>query len=101
MPSAPQSVESSPNAAPVLALVEAAIGESRTRDREDLVARLETERRRALRGSCTVLVVGEFNKGKSSLVNALLNARVCATDADVATAVPTMVRYGDQLTAAT
>jgi signal recognition particle receptor subunit beta len=89
-----------PAAARVLALVEAAAAEARTRDRQDLVSRLETERRRALRGNCTVLVVGEFNKGKSSLVNALLNARVCATDADVATAVPTTVRFGDQLTAA-
>ena len=43
-----------------------------------------------------MLVVGEFNKGKSSLVNALLNARVCATDADVATAVPTLVRYAPE-----
>jgi hypothetical protein len=101
VPSTSAKADPDPAAERVLALVEAATGEARTRDRQDLVTRLETERRRALRGSCTVLVVGEFNKGKSSLVNALLNARVCATDADVATAVPTMVRFGEQLTAAT
>jgi GTP-binding protein EngB required for normal cell division len=85
----------------VLAVVDAAVREARARNRDDLVARLESERRRAQRGASAVLVVGEFNKGKSSLVNALLNARVCATDADVATARPTIVRFGDHLTAST
>ncbi len=84
----------------VLELVDETVREVRARDRADLVARLEAERRRAVRGTCAALVVGEFNKGKSSLVNALLNARVCATDADVATAVPTVVRYGERLSAA-
>jgi signal recognition particle receptor subunit beta len=71
----------------------AALEQARRRGRDDLVARLIAERDRLDRPECTVLVVGEFNKGKSSLVNALLNARVCATDADVATAVPTLVRH--------
>ncbi|SFK68850.1 dynamin family protein [Geodermatophilus ruber] len=84
----------------VLALVDEAVHEAQGRRRDDLATRLVAERRRVLRGSCAVLVVGEFNKGKSSLVNALLNARVCATDADVATAVPTVVRFGEQLTVA-
>ena len=101
MPSTSPEADPDPATARVLALIDAATAEARTRDRQDLVSRLETERQRALRGVCTVLVVGEFNKGKSSLVNALLNARVCATDANVATAVPTIVRFGDQLTAAT
>src|SRR5204862_2566984 len=47
-----------------------------------------------------VLVVGEFKKGKSALVNALLGARVCPVLADIATAVPTRVRYGREAGAA-
>jgi signal recognition particle receptor subunit beta len=74
-------------------VLHAALEQARRRRRDDLVERLAAERDRLDRPECTVLVVGEFNKGKSSLVNALLNARVCATDADVATAVPTLVRY--------
>jgi GTP-binding protein EngB required for normal cell division len=101
LPSVLDAAGSDSAAGPVVAIVDAALHEARARDRADLVARLEAERRRALRGSCAVLVVGEFNQGKSSLVNALLNVRVCATDADVATAVPTLVRYGPELTAAT
>jgi hypothetical protein len=85
--------------AAVRALLDAAIGEMDRHDRADLATRLRAERERLDQPSCTVLVIGEFNKGKSSMVNALLNARVCATDADVATAVPTLVRYADELCA--
>ena len=42
-----------------------------------------------------VMVVGEFKQGKSSLVNALVDSVVCPVDDDVATAVPTLVRYAD------
>ena len=35
-------------------------------------------------------------QGKSSLVNSLLNAPVCPVDDDVATSVPTVVRYAEQ-----
>ena len=41
-----------------------------------------------------VVVVGEFKRGKSTLVNALLQTGVCPVDADIVTAVPTMVRCG-------
>lgn len=68
-------------------------------DRLDLVERLQAERTRLTHPVCTTLVIGEFNKGKSSMINAMLNARICATDADVATAVPTIVRYAEALSA--
>jgi Skp family chaperone for outer membrane proteins len=93
----PGPADADPELRRVLELLEVALVQARGRGREDLTARLLAERQRALRGSAAVLVVGEFNQGKSSLVNALLNARVCATDADVATAVPTVVRFGEEL----
>ncbi len=43
----------------------------------------------------TAVVVGEFKRGKSTLVNALLQTAVCPVDADIVTAVPTLVRYGE------
>ena len=43
-----------------------------------------------------MLVVGEPNQGKSQLVNALVNAPVCAVDDDVSTVVPTVVRHSDE-----
>ncbi len=43
-----------------------------------------------------VVVVGEFKQGKSSLINALVNAKICPVDDDIATAVPTVLRHGDE-----
>ena len=51
-------------------------------------------RQRAQDPSVRVLVVGEPKQGKSSLVNALVGAPVCAVRDDVATVVPTVVRDG-------
>lgn len=64
-------------------------------EREDLVERLERARRRWRDPAVRVLVVGEFKQGKSALVNALVGADVCTVDADIATSVPTVVRYAD------
>ncbi len=61
--------------------------------RPDLEARLRTTRARLLDERIRVLVVGEFKQGKSMLVNALVSAPVCPVYDDVATAVPTVVRY--------
>lgn len=93
--------EPEPDLVAVRGMLDATLTEAQRHTRADLVARLGAERERLDRPACTVLVIGEFNKGKSSLVNALLNVRVCATDADVATAVPTVVRYADELCAGT
>jgi hypothetical protein len=63
--------------------------------REDLRERLELTRRRLVDPSFHTLVVGEFKQGKSSLINALLGVDVCPVDDDVATAVPTMLRWSE------
>jgi hypothetical protein len=63
--------------------------------RPDLVRRLAATRDRLRDPAFHVLVVGEFKQGKSSLVNALVSAPVCPVDDDVATAVPTAVRYSE------
>ncbi|MCS7017320.1 MAG: dynamin family protein [Gemmatales bacterium] len=43
----------------------------------------------------TILVVGEFKRGKSTLLNALLGKRVLPQKAAPCTAVVTVIRYGD------
>ncbi len=48
------------------------------------------------RGELNLLVVGQFKRGKSSLVNALLGADVMPTGALPLTGVATVVRYGDE-----
>jgi GTPase SAR1 family protein len=64
--------------------------------RPDLAVRLTKAQRTLANPSVHVVVVGEFKQGKSSLVNALVGATVCPVDDDVATAIPTYVRQGEQ-----
>ena len=47
-----------------------------------------------------ICVVGEFKKGKSALINALLGSDVCPVDDDLATTTVTVVRYSTEPTAA-
>ena len=42
----------------------------------------------------SVLFCGEFKRGKSSLINALLHENLCPTDIGIATAVVTRIMYG-------
>lgn len=44
--------------------------------------------------SATVLFCGEFKRGKSSLVNAIIGTELCPTDIGIATSVVTTIRYG-------
>ena len=61
--------------------------------RTDLAARL-TDRAAGLNApELCVVVAGEFKAGKSSLVNALVGANICPVDDDVATSVPTLLRF--------
>lgn len=68
-------------------------------ERSDLADRLTLTRERLLNSEVHVVVIGEFKQGKSSLINALLNAEVCPVDDDIATAVPTSIRYGTERSA--
>src|SRR5689334_6587902 len=69
-------------------------------DREDLRRRLGQAMVRLQDPSVRVIVVGEFKQGKSKLINALVNAPVCPVDDDIATSLPTIVRYGEPASAA-
>lgn len=68
--------------------------------RSDLESRLRRTAGRLHTDRVRVLVVGEFKQGKSLLVNGLVRAPVCPVFDDVATSVPTVVRYAAEPTAA-
>ena len=82
--------------AQAVAVVDLAIKACDAYDRADLRVRLEQARRQLDDRGIHVVVVGEFKQGKSSLVNALLNAEVCPVDDDIATGVPTFIRFAEQ-----
>ena len=76
-----------------LELAQELAGLAQARGRDDLVARVGAVTDRLADPAITVVVVGEFKQGKSSLVNALLAQDLCAVDDAVATAVPMFVRF--------
>ena len=80
----------------LIGLVDQGIALAGSGDRADLRRRLEQTRERLQDPNIRVIVVGEFKQGKSQLINALVNAPVCPVDDDIATAVPTTVRYGER-----
>ncbi|HSK34856.1 MAG TPA: dynamin family protein, partial [Propionicimonas sp.] len=67
------------------------------RGRPDLTRRLDNARQRISSRTVTTAIVGEFKRGKSTLVNALIQTAACPVDADIVTAVPTLVKYGARL----
>ncbi|MEV0082223.1 dynamin family protein [Saccharopolyspora sp. NPDC050642] len=77
-------------------LIDRATAECAEQQRADLHGRLRQIRTRVLDPTQLVLVVGESKQGKSALVNAIVNASVCASGDDVTTVVPTLVRYSDE-----
>ncbi len=67
--------------------------------RADLTDRLLRSADRLGQPDLPALVIGEFKKGKSTLVNALLNVAVCPVSDELATVVPTVVRHGAEAAA--
>ena len=47
-----------------------------------------------LEKSTAVLFCGEFKRGKSSLINAIIGETLCATDVGIATSAISIIRYG-------
>lgn len=82
-----------------VALVDLGLRAAEAYERPDLVERLGNARGRLERPDVNALVVGEFKQGKSTLVNALLNVKVCPVDDDVSTIVPTIMRHGAEASA--
>ena len=79
-------------------LVDLALKAVAAYERPELASRLQQAKTRLADPAVRVLIVGEFKQGKSQLVNALVNATVCPVDDDIATAVPTLVRFGEDTT---
>ncbi|TLM72853.1 dynamin family protein [Pseudarthrobacter sp. NamB4] len=95
----PATPASPATAGQLIQLVEHGLQLVRTRDREDLRKRLDLTLGRLKDPSIRVIVAGEFKQGKSKFINALVGAPVCPVDDDIATSVPTVVRYGDPASA--
>lgn len=68
-------------------------------DRADLMGRLRERRDHLLDRKLRILVVGEPGQGKSQLINALVNAPVCAVGDDLTTRIPAIIEHSETPTA--
>ena len=50
----------------------------------------------AVVANTTILVCGEFKRGKSSFINALIGRNLCPTDTDICTSAASIIKYGPQ-----
>lgn len=94
-PKSPAPSRQAPNG-DVLALLDLSIKAAEAYERPDFASRLRHTKEQAGRPDTQIVAIGEFKQGKSSLVNALVNVNICPVDDDIATAVHTIVRYGDE-----
>jgi hypothetical protein len=78
-----------------LDVLDATIGACASHHRPDLAGRLRQKRTHLLEPTLRVPVVGEQNQGKSQLVNALINAPVCAVGDHVTTPAPIVIGHAD------
>lgn len=70
-----------------------------TRERADLVARLEQAKRRISDPQIRVVIAGQLKQGKSQLLNSLLNMPVARVGDDESTVLATVVSYGEDASA--
>lgn len=87
-------------APPWLGILDDTIQACVTHDRQDLAQPLWERRARLLEPNLRILVLGESGQGKSQLINALVNAPVCAVGDDLTTRAPAIVEYADTPSAA-
>ena len=91
-------VRAEPSGAPEPAGLASIIKVAERAGRTDLSSKLRANREEIRRTGITVAVVGEFKKGKSTLVNALVNAEVCPADPVYASIAPISVGHGEEFT---
>ncbi len=74
------------------------LSDSLGRDFSGPTSRLKNLYSRLLHGEFNLAVLGQFKRGKSTLLNALLGVEILPTSIVPLTAIPTFIRYGEKYT---
>jgi GTPase Era involved in 16S rRNA processing len=60
------------------------------------IEKLNCKKENLQNGTFTFLILGDFNRGKSTIINLLLGEKVLPTSVICCTKIPTIVKYGDE-----
>lgn len=81
-------------------LADAASSTSRlTKAQHEILQRVDKLRARLAEGALRVAVLGQFKRGKSTLLNALLGTQLLPTGVTPITSIPTFIKYGERVSA--
>lgn len=81
----------------VLVLVQDIMKLAQKNNLEASKIRLEEIQKRVKYGKTFIIVCGEFKRGKSSFINALLEeSKICPVDTDITTSIATQIQYSDK-----
>lgn len=64
---------------------------------DSYVSQIKELRNRLARGQLHLAVLGQFNRGKSTFINALIRQKILPTSVLPVTSVPTFISYGEQM----
>lgn len=64
--------------------------------KEDEINKIAKSHDLATNSPTSILVCGEFKRGKSTFMNALIGRNLCATDTEICTAVVSVIKYGEK-----
>nr|WP_320039484.1 dynamin family protein [uncultured Bacteroides sp.] len=70
--------------------------ELKRKGKENALSNVQYSLDLAKKGEVKVLICGEFKRGKSSFINALLGEKVCPVDDDICTSAVSIIKYGPE-----
>ena len=81
----------------LIRVLEQAVAFSRQKGNTLAASLLMESRERLIQETFTLVILGEFKRGKSTFINALLGTQLLPTAIVPLTAIPTVLRYGENL----
>ncbi|TEB17527.1 Bacterial dynamin-like protein [Pelotomaculum sp. FP] len=81
----------------MIQVLDQAVAFARQKENSLAASLLVESRERLIQETFTLVILGEFKRGKSTFINALLGAQLLPTAIVPLTAIPTVIRYGESL----
>ncbi len=80
--------------APITSIAQQAQAILRLKDKPDEINYIQDQLHALTSERTSILICGEFKRGKSTFINAFLEQQLCPTDVDIATSAISIIKYG-------